>query len=187
MSICPSCGKGTCEPIIKNYPYMIIKEIVTQRDLDLGLFCLSAMNKFNKIEHTTSYYLQKEMGLVGLNFNNFTKTALFLHIPPKGRRTKKEKETATGCLNYSVSEAIKIAKDMKIIFMMGADVTRIFTGYGVSETMGLVSKSQLLPNVPVIVPSPNPDNIMFTPIGELRFALKTLAEQITIYEQYKGE
>ena len=164
---------------------MIIKEIVTQRELEDGLFCLSSLNKYNRSEHTNSYYLQKEMGLVGLNFNTFSKSALFLHIPPVGKKTKEQKEVSRGCLEYSIETVISLAKDKKIVMLMGADVVRIFTGHGVSETSGLVTKSSLLPNVPVIVPAPNPDNVMFTPIGELRFALKTLSEQIKIYEKYK--
>ena len=86
----------------------------------------------------------------------------------------------------SISEVIWLAEGKRIILMMGAEVVRTFTGYGVSDVSGLICKSDLLPvtNAPIIIPAPNPDNIMKQPIGELRNALNVFAEQIKIFEEY---
>jgi hypothetical protein len=67
---------------------------------------------------------------------------------------------------------------------MGASTIKTFTGYNASEVYGLVCKSDLLPNVPVIIPAPNIDKLMSQPIGEMRNALKVLAEQVEIYKDY---
>lgn len=104
---------------------------------------------------------------------------------PKSRKTKEDKEVAQKCLDWSISEVIRVAKDKKIILMMGAEVVRTFIRYGVSEVSGLICKSDLLPKVPTIIPAPNPDKIMNQPIGEMRNALKVFAQQIKIYEEYQ--
>lgn len=186
MAVCPSCGRASLDPILKSRPYLIIKETITQNELEQGLiFTLLRENKYGRTEHTTSYYFGKELGMVGLNLQIFNLTTFYSHILPKNKRTKEEKEVLQKCLDWSISEVIRIAKDKKIILMMGAEVVKTFIGYSVSEVSGLVCTSDLLPNVPVIIPAPNPDKIMNQPIGEMRNALKVFAEQIKIYEEYQ--
>jgi len=183
--ICPSCGRKVLSPILKSRPYMIIKESVTQNELELEtIFPLAGKNKYGYAENTASYYLSKELGMVGLNLNSMSLSCLFLHQLPKSRRTKVDKEVVEKCYDFSMSEVIKAAQNMKIVLLMGAEVVRTFVGHGVSDVSGLVCKSELLPNVPIIIPAPNSDKIMAQPIGELRNALKTFAEQIQIYEAY---
>lgn len=185
MPICSSCGKGTLSPILKSKPYLIIKEMITQNEIDSDtVFVQHGKNRYGKEEHSSSYYLNKEMGRVGVQMGIFSMTNLYMHIPPKGGRTKEGKEMVQGCMDYSVSEVVRIAKDMKIIFLMGAGVIKLFTGYNASSVYGLICKSELLPNVPVIIPSPNSDKIMAQPVGELRNSLRILAEKIKSYEQY---
>lgn len=185
MITCPSCGKGTINSKINNSPYMIIKEEVTENEKELGLFCLSGHNKYGRSEHTTSYYLQKEMGAVGLNLTSFSLSALYLHDLPTRKRTKEEKAVLQKCIDFSISELVKIVENKKIVVLMGAELVRTFTGYGVSETSGLVTKSDKLPDVPVVIPAPNCDKIFQMPVGELRFALKTIAREVKIYEEYR--
>lgn len=185
--ICPSCGRGGLDPILKSHPYMIIKESVTENEIKYGeVFSLTSEDRYGRSINSTSYYLAKEMGMVGLNFQTFNLMSLYMHNPPKAKKTKDDKAIVQGCLDYSLSQVIKVAKDMKIVVLMGAEVVRLFTGYGVSEVSGLVCKSDLLPDVPTIIPAPNPDKIMNMPIGELRNSLKMFADQIKIYEQFKG-
>lgn len=182
---CSSCGKGVLLPVIKSKPYMIIKEMVTGNEIETGHpFVQSGKNQYNHEENTASYYLAKEMGKVGLQFSAFSLTNLYMHVPPKSGRTKESKATAQGCTQFSIDELVKVAKDMKIIFMMGAETVKTFTGYNTSDVYGLTCKSDLLPNVPIIIPAPNSDKIMSQPIGELRNALKVLADEIKAYEQY---
>lgn len=187
MGICVSCNRGSLDPIIKTKrPYLIVKESITQNEIDQEqIFTLSGTNKYNRTEHTTSYYLGKELGMVGLNLQTFNLATFYSHTMPKSKKTKEDKAIIQGCVDWSIAEIIKIAKDKKIILMMGAELVRTFTGYGVSDVSGLVCKSDLLPNVPAIIPAPNPDKIMNQPIGELRNALKVFSEQIKIYEQYE--
>lgn len=187
MALCPSCGKKSIEPIIKSKPYLIIKESLTQNEYEQELpFTLSGNNKYGKQENTTSYYLMKELGAVGLNMQVMSLGALWMHTPPKAGKTKESREQFQKCVDWSISEVIRLAEGKKVILMMGAELIRTFVGHSVSDVSGLVCKSDLLPavNAPVIIPAPNPDNIMKVPIGELRNALKVFAEQIKIYEEY---
>lgn len=187
MALCPSCGKKAVDPVLKSKPYIIIKSTLTSNEYEQGLpFTLSGKNKYNRPENTTSYYLMKELGLVGVNMQVLSLSSLWMHTPPKAGKSKDGKEIFQKCLDWSISEVIRICADKKIILMMGADSTRTFVGASVSDTQGLICKSDLLPMVPVIVPAPNPDNIMKVPIGELRNALNVFAEQIKIYEQYSN-
>jgi hypothetical protein len=185
MNICTSCGKGTLSPIIKSSPFLIVKEICTGNEVNSDrVFVQEGENKYHHQEHTTSWYLAKELGMCGLNINTMCLTNLYLHIPPKGGRSKEGKAIVAGCEQFSIDEFIKVAKDMKIILMGGAATIKTFTGYNASEVYGLPCKSELLPNVPVIIPMPNPDKIMSSPIGEMRLALKVFAQQIKVYEQF---
>ena len=187
MAICPSCNRASLNPILKSHkPYLIIKESITQNEVDQEqIFTLSGTSKYNKPEHTTSYYLGKELGMCGLNLQAFNLATFYSHNMPKSRKTKEDKAIVQKCLDWSIAEVIRVAKDKKIILMMGAEVVRTFTGYGVSDVSGLVCKSDLLPNVPVIIPAFNPDKIMMMPLGEMRNSLKVFAEQIKIYEEYQ--
>ncbi len=185
MTLCPNCGKKGLDPIIRSKPYLIIKESVTENEYEQGiLFTLNKTNKWGHSENTTSYYLAKELSMVGINMQSLSLTALWLHTPPKSKRSKDDKEHFQKCLDWSISEVLRAAEGKKIILVMGAEATRTLTGYGVSEVSGLICQSDLLPKVPVIVPCPNPDNIMKMPLGEMRNALKVFKEQIQIYEQY---
>jgi len=184
MSICTSCGKGTLEPRLSNKPILIIKESASSPDYEnKQLFSLSGKNKWGKQENTASYYLQREFGSVGLALNSFNLTALYLHQAPKG----KGKEAVTryqNCVNYSMAEVIKVARGKKLIFMMGAEVIKMFTGYNASDVYGLKVKSDLLPDAAVIIPAPNSDKIMNQPIGEMRLALKVFAAEVRALESY---
>jgi hypothetical protein len=185
MNICPSCQKGTLTPIIKSKPFMIVKEIVTGNEVNSNqVFVMDGQSKYGHNEHTNSFYLAKELGMVGLNINTMCLTNFYMHIPPKGGRTKEGKAIVAGCEQFSIDEFIKVAKDMKIILMMGASTIKTFTGYNASDVYSLLCKSELLPNVPVIIPAPNIDKIMKMPIGELRLSLKVFAEQIKVYNQF---
>lgn len=184
-NICTSCGKGTLSPIIKSQPFMIVKEQVTGNEIMADkVFVQEGKNKYQHVENTTSFYLSKEFGMVGLQFTTFSLSNLYMHLPPKGGRTKEGKETALGCEQFSIDELVKAAGNMKIIFLMGASTIKTFTGYNASEVYGLVCKSDLLPNVPVIIPAPNIDKLMAQPIGEMRNSLRVLAEQVEIYKDY---
>jgi len=185
MPICPSCGKGTISPKMTSSPFMIVKEKVTQNELDSEIvFVTRGRNQYNHEENTNSYYLNKELGIVGLQLPMFSLSCLFMHPLPKGGRTKEGKEIVRGCVDYSISEVVRVAKDKKIILMMGAELIKTFVGHNASDVYGLVCKSELLPNVPVIVPAPNSDKLMSQPIGELRNSLKVLKSQIDIYKSY---
>jgi len=187
MNICPSCGKGIIQPKITSSPFMLVKEGITGNELDSGtVFVQKGKNKWGYDENTNSYYLNRELGLVGLQLSMFSLSCLFMHQIPKGGRTKEGKDLVRGCIDYSIANLVEMAKDKKIILLMGADLVKTFTGYNSSDVYGLVCKSELLPNVPVIVPAPNPDKLMNSPIGEMRVALKVLSEQIKIYKQYSS-
>lgn len=184
--ICKSCGRGGLEPIIRSRPFLIVKESVTENELTQGqLFALSSPNRYGTVTNSNAYYLAKELGMVGLNLQTMSLSALFLHKLPEAKRSKADKEVLSKCCDHSIADVIRIARDMNVVMLMGAEVVRTFTGYGVSDVSGLICKSELLPTVPVIVPAPNPDKLMSQPIGELRNALKVFAEQIEIFEQYE--
>lgn len=186
MAVCPSCGKKALSPIQKSKPYLIIKESYTQNELEQEIpFVLTAKNKWNHIENTNSYYLSQEMAKLGLHMPVMSLHAFWSHHPPKVAG-KEGKEQFEKCLQWSIQEVIRACEGKTTVLMMGAEVVRTFIGYGVSEVSGLVCHSTLLPNVPVIIPAPNPDNLMKQPIGELRNALGTFANQIKAYESYVG-
>ena len=186
MNICPSCQKGTLSPILKSSPFLIIKERVTQNEImSKEVFVQQGLNKYGHDDHTTSYYLNLELGKVGLQLPTLNLTNFYLHIPPKVGRGKEEQAKLQGCTDYSISELIKVAGGMKIILLCGAEVVKTLTGYNTSDVYGLLCKSEYLPDVPVIVPAPNPDKLMNSPIGEMRNSLKVFAQQIRIYKEYK--
>lgn len=186
MSICPSCGQGCLSPKPSNKPYLIVKQDVSQMELDTGsIFVQKGKNKYGYEHNTTSYYLNKELGMVGLMLSQFNLTSLYMHQLPKSKKTKEDKEILQGCIDFSIAEVVKMAQGKKIVLLMGSEVSKVFTGLNASETYGLVCKSELLPEVPCIIPAPNPEKLLNQPIGELRFALKTLSEQIKIFEQYQ--
>jgi len=185
MPICPNCGKKSLSPTLRSKPYMIIKESVTSNEMEQGtLFTLSGVNKYGHNENTTSYYLAKELGMAGVSMQTLSLSALWLHTPPKAVKGKEGKESFQKCLDWSIGEVIKACAGKKAIMLMGAEVVRTFTGYGVSDVSGLVCTSDLLPSVPVIVAAPNPDKMMAVPIGELRNSIRVFAEQIKIHEAY---
>lgn len=187
MGICISCGKGTLEPKTTSKPYLIVKEQVTQNEMELDtVFVMSGVNKYGHEEHTTSYYLylNKELGMVGLQLSTMNLTNLYMHELPKGGRSKEGKELVQACTDYSIEQVQELARGKKVVLLMGADVIRTFTGFPSTSVYGLTCKSELLPDVPVCIPAPNADKIMSSPIGELRNALKVFAEQIRIYEAY---
>jgi len=187
-NICSSCGQGTLSPRMTSSPFMIIKEVVTNNELESGtVFVQKGKNQNGYEENTSSYYLNRELGMQGLQLSSFSQSCLFMHHIHKGGRTKEGKEVEQGCIDYSIGELIKIAQNKKIIFMMGAKTINLFTGYNASDVYGLVCKSELLPEVPVIIPSTNSDKIMKMPIGEMRNSIAVLAEQIKIYKQYQGD
>lgn len=185
MGICKSCGRGTLEPRLNSSPFLIVKESTTANEREAEtIFLQTGKNKWGYDEHTSSYYLNKEMGKVGLQLNAMSYTALYLHEPSTSKKTKEAKELAQGCKDYSVQQVIEVAKGKKLILLMGAEAIRTFTGYPATDVYGLLCKSELLPDVPVIVPAPNPDKLMLSPIGELRNSLRVFAEQVAIYKQF---
>lgn len=186
MGVCTSCGRGTLETRITSKPFLVIKEMVTEAEIKAEqVFVEGSVNKWGYQEHTTSYYLAKEMALVGIQMNTLCLSNLYMHEPNKGKKSKEAKELSQGCLDYSISQIVKLAEGKKIILIMGAEAIRTFTGYPASDVYGLLCKSDLLPNVPVIIPAPNSDKLMSMPIGEMRNSLKVFAEQIRIYKEYE--
>ena len=92
-NICPSCGRGCISPKITSKPIWIIKDQATQNEIDFDtVFSLTGISPYGSNENTTSYYLQKEMGLVNLNFAQFSKTCLHMHMLPKARKLKADRE-----------------------------------------------------------------------------------------------
>ena len=183
MNICKSCGVGILTPILNNSPFMVVKNSITDSELtENELFVQRTKNKWGYDEDTTSYYLNREFGYRGLSLRSFSLASFYQHKVPK----KGNKEVLAECERLALEHFIEIAKDKKIIFLMGAEAIRIVTGYGASSVYGLVCKSEYLPNVPVIIPAPNSDKLMSQPIGELRNSIRVLSEQIEIYRQYQG-
>ena len=184
--ICPSCGKGTLSPKLSNKPFLIVKQDVTQMELDNeSIFVQRGKNKYGYEHNTTSYYLNRELGSLGLQLSQFNLTSLYMHQLPKAKKTKEDKAILQGCIDFSIAEVGKLAQGKKIVLLMGSETVKLFTGYNASEVYGLTVKSELLPDVPVIIPAPNPEKLMNQPIGEMRIALKSLAEQIRILKQYE--
>lgn len=184
-NICPSCQKGCLSPILKSSPFMIIKESPTQNELDSGtIFVTRGVNKYGHNENTVNYYLNRELGMVGLQLSTMNLMNFYMHIPPKVGRSKEQQAILQGCDEFSIQEVIRFTAGMKVILMMGAKTVKIFTGYNTSDVYGLTVGAELLPHVPVIVPAPNSDLIMRQPVGELRNALRVFSEQIQIYKQY---
>ena len=185
--ICSSCGKGTLSPKLSNKPYLIVKQDITQVELDTGsLFVQKGKNKWGYEHNTTSYYLNKELGSFGLQLSQFNQTALYMHQLPKSKKTKEDKEILQGCIDFSIQEVVKLAQGKKIILLMGSECVKVFTGYSASEVYGLnVAPSEYFPEVPVIIPCTNSDKLLNMPIGELRVSLKSLAEHIKTYEVYQ--
>lgn len=185
--VCRSCNVETLSPIVRKSPFWIIKDSCTQNEVQLStLFILSGKNKNGYSQNTTSYYLMKELGMVGLGLGSFSLSALWLHVPSKSKRTKEERSVLESCFNHSLSFNISLLKEhqAKVVLLAGPESTRAFTGFSVKDVGGLVCKSDLVPEVPVFIPCPDPDKIMSYPIGELRNSLKTLAHQIRIYKEY---
>lgn len=185
--ICPSCGKGTVSPKLSNKPYLIVKQELTQMEIDTGsIFVQKGKNKWGYEHNTTAYYLNRELGNFGLQLSQFNQTALYMHQLPKKGRTKEDKEILQGCIDFSISEVVKLAQGKKIILLMGSETVKVFTGYSASDVYGLnVSPSEYFPEAPVIIPAPNPDKLMNQPVGELRISLKSLSESIKAFEQYQ--
>lgn len=184
MNICTACGKGTLSPVIRSSPILVLKEMVTQNELEFQtVFVQNGKNKNGYEEHTATYYLAKEMAMVGLQLNSFSLANFYMHVPHAGGRKKVDRELAQACLDFSISEVVKIAKDMKLILMMGAETVRIFTGYNATEVYGLTVHSDYFPT-PVIIPAPNSDKLLRIPIGEMRNALGVFADQVKTYKQY---
>jgi len=187
MNICTSCGKGTLSPILKSSPFMIIKETPTQNELDAEtIFVMRSQNKYGHNENTVNYYLNRELGMVGLQLSTMNLMNFYMHIPPKVGRSKEQQAILQGCDEFSIQEVLRFTVGMKIILVSGAKIVKLLTGYNTSDVYGLICKSELLPLVPVIIPCPNTDKIMNSPIGELRNSLRVFSEQISIYKQYQG-
>lgn len=184
-NICSSCGKGCVSPKLSTKPYLIIKEQITQQELDAGsVFVQKGKNQWGYEQNTTSYYLNREMGLVGLQLHTFNLTNLYNHILPKNKKTKEDKEIIQGCIEFSRQQVLKLAEGKKIILLLGSGTVKAFSDYSASEIYGLPFQSEQLPNVPCLIAGINTDKLMSQPIGELRITLKSLSEQVKIYEAY---
>ena len=181
--ICTSCNQGLLSPKLTRRPILIVKDTITggEKEFDT-VFSLTGISPYGKNENSTSYYLQKEFGMVGLNMQALSMTCLHLHQHSKRRKTKLERESLQACVDFGISQFIQFAQPMKLILSMGSEITKLLTGYNVSDTYGLICKSSLVPAI--IIPTPNPDKLMEQPIGELRHALKVFAEQVKILEEY---
>ena len=185
MGICSSCGKGTLEPRLASKPFLVLKETVTKAEIASDtVFVQEAKNKYNHEEHTTSYYFNRELGAVGLQLAVLNQACFYMHEPHVSRKSDADKIVSQGCIDYSIQQVVKLAQGKKVILMMGAETIRTFIGLPASDVYGLVCKSDLLPDVPVIVPCPNSDKLMMMPIGETRNALRVFAEQVRAYQQY---
>lgn len=184
MGICTACQHGTLEPILTNKPILIIKESASEADYENEqVFSFTGKNKYGKQENTASYYLQREFGNVGLQFTSYPMTALWLHRQMK-TKNREQREVLGRCLDHSMSEVIKVARNKKLVLMMGASLINMFTGYNATDVYGLKVKSDFLPDAAVIIPAPNPDKIMAQPIGEMRNALKVFAGEVRALESY---
>ena len=132
--VCPSCSKGTLSPKISNKPYLIVKQDITQVELDTeSVFVQKGKNKYGYEHNTTSYYWNKELGDVGLMLSQFNLTSLYMHQLPKSKKTKEDKEILQGCIDFSIAEVVKLAQGKKIILLLGSETTKVFTGYSASE------------------------------------------------------
>jgi hypothetical protein len=184
-NICPSCGKGIpLAPKITSRPFLIVKDSLTS--LEVSDECFWSSNQRVRNGDAPRRFAQ-EMAKVGLQLSTFSTTALWMHEPWGSRKTKVDREKYKGCLNFSVANVMSSTEGMKIVLLAGAETAGIFTEYNASDIYGLAGKSDLFSHVPVVMVIPNPDKIYdYQTIGEMRFSLQQLAEQIDILKSYEG-
>ena len=175
-NICSSCGKGCQSFPTRPSNVLLVRDSLWEDEITYKAFWEGKLGK----------YVFQEFGVAGLNLKSLATTALWTHIPPKSKKTKEERLRYKGCLDWSVAKIVELAKGKMVVCLMGVQVNKIFTKYNISDVYGLSLKSDLLPNVPVVLPMPDPKNLLNVPIGEMRLAIKRLKENLEAYEQYKN-
>ena len=118
----------------------------------------------------TGRLVQSELRYLGIPMYTFRMCNLWLHPPPKDKKSDQYRE----CFEYSLKIVMNEAKDKKLVVLVGADTVKFFTGLKVSEWNGLLVKSTLLSN-PYILAIVQPAEAFHGSCGEMRFGLKRFA------------
>lgn len=155
---CPYCGADLVSAAYnKHSDVLLVGEFPGEEEVQQGIAFCGAMSRI----------LKQEMAVLGMDMKSFRCTNLWLHAPNKNPE----------CFKMGVEQVLKEAKDKRIIFLLGSDTVKYFTGKSVSDVSGLKVKSPLL-SAPVILASQNPAVVFHGTVGEIRHSLKIFKSEI---------
>ena len=94
-------------------------------------------------------------------------------VEEEGPENNKNKD----CLAWSAGEAIKEAKDRKLILLVGTEAVKYFCGKSAIDVCGLQVKSHLL-SKPILFAMVSPKEVFGGTVGDVRLALKKFVQLI---------
>lgn len=158
---CPSCGGIICSPSGSS-EFLIVGEFPGREEMYQG-HPFAVNSNFM----TAGKILRKELERVGMSINQFRICNLWLHEPNKEE----------GCYQAGYNNVLDEAKGKKAILLVGSDTVEVFTGYKVSDVMGLQVDSSVL-SAPIIYASPNPALAEHRGLGEVRNAIEKFVTRL---------
>lgn len=158
---CPSCATLICPPVGSS-DLLIVGEFPGREEMLQGRPFASNQNFM-----TAGRILRKELERVGVSLQQFRICNLWLHEPNKEE----------GCYQAGYNNVLDESKGKKAILLVGSDTVETFTGYKVSDVMGLQVDSSVL-SAPIIYASPNPALAEHRGLGEVRNAIEKFVHKL---------
>lgn len=158
LKVCPVCKQNLVPAdCTADHPVgLIVGESPSDEDRNLGIPWFGV----------TGRILGSEMRRVGLSADEFWLTNLWLHNPNESEH----------CLRVHCEELVKLSQLVPIVMVMGATLSETFLNRPLYSVSGIQTTSVLVGKTPIIA-APNPAELLHgSGLGELRFALNTLAE-----------
>ena len=156
---CPICKSPDCVPAggNKHSKILLIGEFPGDDEIRTG----------KPFSGATGTVLRTELAKMGMDLSQFRIANLWIHKPNHNEE----------CLNYSVTQCIKEAKNKEAILLIGSDTVKYFSGKKVSQVNGLEVKSDYL-SAPIIMALIQPATVFHGCVGELRFGLKQFVKRV---------
>ena len=161
--LCKICHEKAVPPLgPKDAEILIIGEFPGQAEIDYGVPFVGPTGKI----------LKAELGRVGMDFRQCRVANLWVHAPNKNE----------ACYDFSLSIALKEAKDRKGILLLGSECAKTFLRKGVMDVSGLeVQDDCEMLSAPLIMCAPNPAILFHGGLGEFRLAMDRFSNAIDKY------
>lgn len=155
---CPECGDEMTVPPTGNSesPVLFIGDAPGSDELTKG----------QAFTGPTGNVLKSELRYHGYRLYDFRIMNMWQHKPDRDN---------TKCFELGIKTVLREAKNKQLKVLIGADTVKYFTGEKVSDWNGLITHSDMLGDVFIMV---QPATVFHGGLGETRFAITRLAKLI---------